>query len=246
MIGLKRCLLLGFIFYFIFLIATVPASLMVTSIDERLQNDTISLTHPQGTIWSGSLDLVINKPSRQLIKVTWSMEPLQLFTGRIALRYGINAQELSAKGRVSDGLGVFDLSVETAALGASWINLFLSKYGIEIKTPVNFENIRWQFDLSKKFTHLANGRITWPGGQVSRPGDSIRLDPLEGMIHASDSGEAKLKVSRQRDGATLVQAQLLTTGLLELRVLKRVQGLIGMPKASRPDETLVTLPYKIF
>ncbi|MEJ2755828.1 MAG: hypothetical protein P8104_08360, partial [Gammaproteobacteria bacterium] len=60
----KRLLLIGIVAYVLFFIAKIPADLVLPQINQRLPNGTVSLSEPQGSIWSGSIDLTVQPVGR--------------------------------------------------------------------------------------------------------------------------------------------------------------------------------------
>lgn len=73
----------GVVLYVVFLIATLPASLLVKQLP--LQQSSVELKGVSGTVWNGQAqlrDARRNQPVTQLGTLKWELHPLSLFLGR--------------------------------------------------------------------------------------------------------------------------------------------------------------------
>jgi hypothetical protein len=120
-----RYLLLGALFYFLFLIVSFPAY-WLSPVISRISRGETTLLGTTGTIWSGSGELV-TQPKRgahTIGRFTWQLRPLALLTGRLQLSIQIQGSELSGRGEL--GVGVASIRIDSFQLGmpASLIGKF--------------------------------------------------------------------------------------------------------------------------
>ncbi|WP_299795569.1 type II secretion system protein N [uncultured Shewanella sp.] len=101
--NLAKKIIVGVLFYLVFLIALLPASVVVSL--APLPN-TISLNGVSGTIWSGEVEsLTVEK--RQLELVQWELSPWSLFLGKVRLDL-----VSGNRGTVVNGKGSVTLSMD--------------------------------------------------------------------------------------------------------------------------------------
>src|SRR5689334_24971665 len=82
-----RYVLLGLLFYLLFLVATFPAG-WIAEAATRLSNGQVTLAAARGTFWSGSGELYTGSSAsgpRSLGTLNWSVNPLWLFALRAQL-----------------------------------------------------------------------------------------------------------------------------------------------------------------
>lgn len=93
----------GLLCIFLFLIATLPAY-WVDWMLNRAAPDRVRIQEPTGTVWNGAGNLIVRSLGQELMqtRVTWSVQPLWLLTGKLQLRVSgrDNAAPLQATVRV--------------------------------------------------------------------------------------------------------------------------------------------------
>jgi len=98
-VNLAKKIIIGVLFYLVFLIALLPASIVVRLVP--LPN-TVSLSGVSGSIWSGSVETVTIQ-KRQLELVQWKLSPWALFLGKAKfdLVVGNRGTAVNGKGLVT-------------------------------------------------------------------------------------------------------------------------------------------------
>jgi general secretion pathway protein N len=158
----KYYFLTGIFSYLIFLVATIPAKPVT---DLLTNNSTVIIQGVSGTLWHGKAYMILAN-NMQFKKTSWSFEPWQLFTGKIAA--DINTHFLENK--ISTELGtsfngryfVNDLSANISAREiAQLANLPLAQ--IDGMIDINIKHAHWkQGELP-----LADGEIKWHNASVT-------------------------------------------------------------------------------
>jgi len=248
----KRYLLIGATAYLLFLIINIPATLLLPHVNQLLPNSPVRMEGAQGTIWSGSAEVLI-KPSRKValsgrLTFSWSFSFIDLLFGQLGIDYSLSGADLAAEGHLAAGLGPIHLAIESGAVGPSWINPLLNSQGASIAQAVSISELFLDFDFSEKLADEAGGILAWPGGSVAvtKPqSGSLTFPPVKGLLSTTERQTLMLDIQEQATNKQLVTAELLQSGFARLRILKRVQPLIGMGQSGNPDDTLLELKQKI-
>ncbi len=201
-----RYLVLGLVFYLVFLLATAPA-IWVAEAATRYSSGAVTLANPSGTFWSGSGELYAGGPAtgvRPLGKLQWQVNPLWLLLARAQLAVQLDGP--SARGQASIRLGPKHLNVQqlnvslpaqlaavvypsaaffspTGTIQINAPNLDLSREGL-----VTEAEAQWQG---------AGGRFTGPEGlgdyriNVTGRGEvaTLRLTTLRGSLELAGEGQ---------------------------------------------------------
>ncbi len=144
--NLAKKVIIGVLIYLVFLIALLPASVVVRL--APLPN-TISLSGVSGSIWSGSVETVTIQ-KRQLEQVQWDLSPWSLFLGKAKLDLVIGN-----RGSAVNGKGLVTLSMSG-----------IKAQGLRFEAPGSFliGNTRLPFrtkvggDISLFIEELAQGQ----------------------------------------------------------------------------------------
>jgi general secretion pathway protein N len=210
-----RYILLGLLIYLLFLIATLPAPWLAEEAATRLSNGLITLAGTRGTLWSGSGELYAGGPAtgvRQLGTITWRINPLGLFIGRVQLSLKLDGP--NARGQAHLGVGRKAIHAEdlSATLAAPLIALvyapaaFFAPTGtIDVKAPnidlssaglVTSVEAQWQ-GAGGRFTGttaLGDYRLELTGrGDMT----AIRITTLQGRLDVT--GEGQWRVTGEGD-----------------------------------------------
>lgn len=199
-------LVLGLVFYLVFLLATAPA-IWVAEAAARYSNGAVMLANPHGTFWSGSGELYAGGPAtgvRSLGRLQWQVNPLWLFAARAQLAVQLDGS--AARGKAAIRLGPHYLNVQAfnASLPAHLAALvyppaaFFAPTGtIQIDAPnielsraglVTEAEAQWQ---------SAGGRFTGPEGlgdyriNVTGRGElaTFRVTTLRGILELTGEGQ---------------------------------------------------------
>ena len=249
----KRLLGVGIVAYVLFLIGKIPASVVLPLLNQRLPNGTVSLSEPQGSIWSGSIDLTISQMARGVpapgpVRLRWSFRPSDLLYGQFGADYWVKSVDLTLNGFVASGLGGSVLSVERGSVGAEWVNPLIRGRGAQIEKPIQLLGVYWEGELESKVTYVAQGGLNWEGGpvSVSQPVRmQMALPEIVARLSATERRTLFVDVQKQAGNERLLSAELLTTGGVKLRVLKRAQTLAGMGEPSDPDAVMIELEQQV-
>src|SRR5262245_27894656 len=87
---------LGIGAYVVFVLATLPASVVLN----RLGSLGVNAAAVSGTIWNGSAE-VLEVQGMTVGKASWRLRVLPLFTGRLSADVRLNGSDGSAQGRVT-------------------------------------------------------------------------------------------------------------------------------------------------
>lgn len=110
--------------YALFLLITLPAY-WADWLVSRASHNAVRIQQPEGTLWSGSGDLLVQGPGQERMqtRIAWSIQPLWLFTGKLQARLGSRdaATPLNATLRIGYrhvSIGEVDAAVPVSVLSA--------------------------------------------------------------------------------------------------------------------------------
>lgn len=248
----KRFLLIGVAAYLLFLIINIPATLLLPRVNQWLPNSTVSLGGSQGTIWRGATDITIKPSGRSTLagqfRFHWSFNFVDLIFGQLGVNYRIQGADISGAGQLAGGLGPVKLSIDSGMVGPAWINPLLTAQGARISQPVTISDLSLRFDMAEKRTEEAGGVVAWAGGSVpvTKPqAVTLNLPAVQGRLSATEQQTLLIEVEEQAEKKALLSAELLQTGWAKIRVLKRIQPLIGMGQSRTPDAVMLELQHKV-
>ena len=191
--------------YLLFLLITLPAY-WADWLAIRASQNTVRIQQPEGTLWGGSGNLVIQSggQERMQTRFTWSIQPLWLFTGKLQARFGSRdvATPLNATLRI--GYRHVSISEVDAAVPVSVLSAFIP--AIDLVAPSGRLQITTpQATLTP--AGLEGGlQLTWLGagarmGGLSEVGDyrlvvngrgptaGLRIETLRGDVGVTAQGE---------------------------------------------------------
>lgn len=185
MAGLKY-VLVGFIAWLVFLVATLPASLAYGKLVAGTPAQrTLSLNGIQGTLWSGSAASA-RIGGIAVGRLEWDMRVLPLLTGRVGARVSMQGNGLRADGDVALGFGgEMQLSDVVARVPAqSLMPLF---YGYPVSLAGEFSANLEQLTVQQGQSFVAQGRVAWQGAGVSAP-QALEFGDLLLSLEPQDAG----------------------------------------------------------
>jgi len=196
-------ILAGVLCYALFLLVTLPASWM-QSLLTRISRGAVTLDQTEGTFWSGTGNLVVRGAIQEPLqaRLAWSLEPLWLFTGKLAVQVQARGDtELHATLRL--GYRYLAVSNANATLSATKTAIFYAP--VMLATPAG------QLQVATDRLELDSGglhgtlRLTWVDAGSSMAGlnklgdyqmtvkgeganAAIRVDTLRGDVDVTATG----------------------------------------------------------
>jgi general secretion pathway protein N len=113
---------LGIAAYLVFLVATVPASVVAA----RIHPPTIEVSDAKGTLWSGNARATLRTPQGpvELDRIEWRFRPSRLIAARLAFDVDATAKGIDAHARLERGIGTMELRNLEARGEAAALALF--------------------------------------------------------------------------------------------------------------------------
>ena len=111
--------------YILFLFITLPAY-WADWLVSRASHNAVRIQHSAGTLWSGSGDLVIQGAGQELMqaRITWELQALWLFTGKLGARLSSRDSNLALNATIRVGYRHLSVRDVEATLPVSVIGLF--------------------------------------------------------------------------------------------------------------------------
>lgn len=195
---------LGSVLYLAFLVATVPAALLVEAVGSF--SDSVRLSQPRGSLWHGSAQLHAGTSAtgvRDLGRLDWSLKPWWLFLGRAQLGIHLDGGLVRGQTQIGVSRSRFALEGLDASLPAGLVSLI---YG-----PAAFFEPTGTIDVRAASAELtasglnakieanwrgAGGRFTGPATlgdyridiTAQGPNAAIRLSTLRGNLDLNGQG----------------------------------------------------------
>lgn len=126
--------LTGLLAYALFLLINLPASTMHELLT-RVSRGTVAIQQPQGSFWNGSGELVVRSQMGQPLRtrLTWSIEPLWLFAGKVQTQLQASG-DAELQGTIRIGYRQLTVSNATATLNAEAAGAFYAPLSLAAPT----------------------------------------------------------------------------------------------------------------
>lgn len=233
-------LLVALLVYGVTLVALLPAGWVWQQASAHVSlPPQVTVNRVSGTVWQGAA--AIGFQGRDL-SVGWQMRWPDL--GDLALPVAI--QLASARSHIDGRLVVaWPLAARLDATGSVHVpefeDLIRASGGAMLAGDISID--RLQVIVSDKGLESARGLGQWPGGTVTWPmGDGYQSTEFPAMQATLDdiANGVSLTVSRQGESAPAAEANVLTSGMLEVRVYRRMIDLAGQTwsAASQPGDVV--------
>lgn len=140
--------LLGVAAFAVFLIVRAPASLISTAL-ERAAHGVLTIGAPVGTVWSGSGQLVARQTPQAPVgigRVTWTVNPLWLFAGKIGFGVTVSGGGADIKGHIRAGFGAVVLQGVNGVFPARLVPLLYAPaelLGPDGRVEISAHDLRW-------------------------------------------------------------------------------------------------------
>jgi|GEM_PF-1914210 len=225
----KRYVLLGVAAYFVFLLATLPASVawkyFVDFADMPQLNQQVSQL--DGSVWDGSTKIHIDSLSYPL---TWHVSLRSVWRLGLELDLSSHQDIFSADAKVF--ISPFGLALRETRVKVSedLVNRSLQSAAASMTNPVfiNVQEVDWAWGSFSE----ASGRIAWEGGLVTyRDRRNTKQLPVPSMLGSLSSEDGSLVLtfanSAEAGAEELISARLSGEGLGLVQIRRRLFDLLG-------------------
>lgn len=208
--------------------AAVAWELLQKSVD--LRSVPVQPSQLSGTLLDGSgLFAIASTGDRFLLN--WQIDFSALLKGDSYLSAGVRAKGIELDARGAAGFDVADLTLN-GQVDLAVFEPILSKNRLSLGGLVDVNAARARYDLHNDVLLSVDGRLQWPGGQVSYPvGQDLKtalIPPLRGDLLELNQ-QPTLNVVLDGSGEPLLSAALQNDGVLALEVRKRLLDVAGAP-----------------
>jgi len=227
-----------------------PARLATKALAQGGAGD-VNLIAPQGTLWNGAGQLLIN--GELIGDVAWQLAPTRLLALEAAAHW-----QVRHSGYALAGLATIKLTGDTrtanlrdlaGVVRQSFLRSQLARYDILPAGDLTIEHLDiTDLQLNAAGTWPtqvhAEGSARWAGGPVNyRLAGSdfaITLPPMQAQITTLNDEWPKLEVTEQATGALLMTGRLTPAGSAAIGVTRGFTRLTGQPwPGSEPDHAVV-------
>jgi hypothetical protein len=229
---MRSAIIIGGLIFVSLIIVRIPAGVIRYLIPVDAQ---AALLSPQGTIWSGSGDLLVN--GIETGRLSWSVRPVTFLRGRV----GYDLELAGAGADLSAGLE-FGVSTTLATVDGTvtgrFVNQWLEPYYIELSGL--FQVLAVRFTLDGRMLEALDGQLAWDGGPIRyRLSGKVHDSALPAMT--ADLGPGPVATAYATGESTpLLHAALTPDGFARIGVTKYLTRILGQPwPGGDPDHAVV-------
>ncbi len=227
-----------------------PARLATRALAQGSAGD-VNLIAPQGTLWNGAGQLLVN--GELIGDVAWQFAPSRLLALEAAVHW-----QVRHSGYDLEGLAALDLIGAKRTLNMrglagvirqSFLRTELARYDIVPAGDLTIDQLDitdLQLNAAGNWPQQihAEGSARWTGGPVNYrlagSDFSISMPPVLAQITTLTNEWPKLEVTEQATGALLMTGRLTPTGSAAIGVTRGLTRLTGQPwPGSEPDHAVV-------
>ena len=167
--------------YLLFLIATVPSSLVTNIINEKTP---VEIQGASGTIWNGKANFISIDDIANLNDTKWTFSVWKILTGRVAFQINTNFDDQKIVGEVGVSfLKQFFVNSLSAKISSTKIAELADIPLVQLSGMVtlNIEHAHWKMDELP----LASGNIIWNAATIT-VAETVALGKLNIMLSEND------------------------------------------------------------
>lgn len=178
--------------YLLFLIATVPASLLTNIVNN---NTPVNIQNVSGTIWNGKADFISINNIANLNNTKWTFIAWKFFTGRAAFQIGTHYDEQKITGEIGASfLKQFFVNNLSATIASKNIVKLASLPLVQLSGMVtlDIEHASWKINELP----LASGNIIWNNATIS-VAETVSLGKLTIILSENDQHFLNADINNQ-------------------------------------------------
>ena len=167
--------------YLLFLITTVPASLVTNIINEKTP---VEIQGASGTIWNGKANFISIDDIANLNETRWTFSVWKIFTGRVAFQINTNFDDQKIVGEVGVSfLKQFFVNSLSAKISSTKIAELADIPLVQLSGMVtlDIEHAHWKMDELP----LASGDILWNAASIT-VAETVSLGNLNIILSEND------------------------------------------------------------
>ena len=199
----------------------------------------VEILQVSGQIWDGAAGIkVVGYPMR----VDWVLGWPSLSDLSLPINLSIATAQSNVDGDVTIAWpDKAEINANGRVVVSEFESLIRRSGGAMIEGDVSIDRLNLVWEDNR--VALADGVGRWAGGQVSWPMGNrtgqARFPPMQAELDTTQGG-VELTVEEQGGQGPAAEAQILWSGMMELRVYKRMVDLAGQPwpDTARPDDVV--------
>lgn len=197
-----------------------------------------------GTIWNGYALANVRHPIvRGPVVVDWDLKALRMLLGEVALGLRVEGAAFRVDGTGHWGIWGKGLKHLNGDVQATMLDQALREFSVTAEGVLKVQDV--SVNLSGDHITLAQGLISWSGGQVTAPGrgsrNPIDFPAVNGLVTESE-GNLLLTVTETKNNQMLGELGLMPAkGLGSVKVLQRVLTLAGINSGGNDNKMLVNM-----
>lgn len=211
--------------FFVALIVIAPAAL----IPQFVEIPNLRLERPQGTLWRGSAETLLN--SQHIGTLTWRVNPIELIKGSLTVDLALERDGLSLRGVSMSGFNTHELLL-TGIMGSRFLNVYTVNYDIRLSGELSFNDVKLRLNNGNHVETIA-GNLSWNGGPVrfklANVVHEVTLDPVLGGL-SLDGELIQMSVQREQSSELVLLFRFdPASGWLHLRAFPAFLEFANVP-----------------
>lgn len=244
----RKLIIFSVLAYLSFLLVMFPLNVIYKLVNP--QGLPVQVVAVSGTIWNG--EVIAKHQLTGQVKTRWELNPLSLLIGAVDTAIEVESTEIN--GALNVELNVLTqkttLSNLNAYISTAFINKVAKRSRVSLTGDVEISNVSVTYDIPKRYTEFAEGRVVWLGGNASYPkGRKTVSATLPMLIADVGYGNGEMNVNAHTtENLSVATATLKTDGWGSVAVLKRMVDLIGekWPNKASADTVVFEISEKVF
>ena len=229
---MRKAIIAGGLVFLALVIIRLPAGIIHWFVPEGSQ---ANLLNPQGTLWAGSGELVVQGIATG--RLGWNVRPITLLKGRVGYDLSLTGPGTDIDASLEAGLTTTEGTINGVVDGA-FVNRWLAPYYIELSGV--FTMVGVNLNLEGRSLAGVDGKLTWDGGPIQyRLSGNVHNSVLPPMT--ADLGPGPVAVAYANGESTpLLHAAMGDNGFARIGVTKYLTRILGQPwPGGDPDHAVV-------
>ena len=197
--------------YCIALVAMTPLSWLLPYIEPKLKPMGVHLAEPQGSIWSGQVEVLEKTIGR--VNLQWDAKPASLFLLKLPLDVKLSNANLSLSGIVNLGIAGPSLTHWSGYIDDRAFAQLYRSLRADVNGRLQLEDVAGAMSWGKSLKE-ASGSATWSGGEITIPVGRTQQSYQVPMIvgDVSSDQDAWRFTAKGKAGQTFIDAELSRQG----------------------------------
>ncbi len=244
MARLRNLIIVGIVFYLVFLVSMAPVSLIAKTAFKDGAVPGLTINSVQGSIWNGQGSLLYQNNS---FNVEWTLSPWAVFLAKAAGETTITTNGAEVSGLFSVSPIGFSLETLNGYLDDQFVNRFTIPFRTTLTGRIWLDDLSASGSWSRLLNEIEGG-ARWTGGTVGYPmGNRTQKAVLPQMTASfkTEQNVPSVSVSDQTE-KLLLTGSIAEDGWGALNIHRQLVELAGQPLPKGQRDVVFEIKEKVF